>query len=109
MNHFLVVERYVPTSKVYIELYRLTLSNNDIVYPDMNNALNKLLTASANQTFECYAGVVQEDGWSYYKSRAIPVPTGFTVVTLPDNDQTFPDAIPVPGDYEIRAKVIDIM
>lgn len=105
MNHILIVERYVPTSDVYVELYRAVLSNNDIVYPDMNGALNRLLAQSPDQTFECYDGVPQSDGWSYYKSRAVPAPTGYATITLPVNDEEFPAAIPVPGDYEIRVKV----
>ena len=109
MNYFLIVERYVPASKVYVELCRSTLSNNDIVYPDMNGALNRLLAYTPAQTFECYSGVEQADGWSYFKSKAIPAPAGFPVVTLPENDQTFPDVVTIPADYEIRAKVIQVM
>lgn len=105
MRHILIIERWVPAAQIYIERYEAVLSENDILYPDQIGAANRLLRGSNGVTFELTQGVTMPDGWSYYKSQALPVVTP-PVVVLPTNVETFPTPETVPGDYEIRCKVV---
>jgi hypothetical protein len=105
MKHILVIEQYLPTHQVYAEKYSIVISENEITFPDLNGSINKFLNSVPSISFLITQGVTIPDGWTYYKSALKPVPSS-PDVTLPVNDQLSPDAEPVPGDYEIRCKII---
>lgn len=106
MRHFLIVQQYVAASDVYQEIASSVLSDNDVLFLNTQDSVNTLLNSMDTLGFNVNSGVGQADGWTYFKATAKPVPSGFPVVVLPENDELFPPAQPVPGDYEVRARVV---
>ncbi len=104
MKSILVIQQWISAHQMYIEKWSTVLSGNDIVFPNQIGSANALLSA-AQVSFYLTSGVAFPDGWSYYKSAAVPV-VADPAVTLPVNVEAEPPTVSVPGDYEIRCRVI---
>jgi hypothetical protein len=105
MRHFLVIQRYNTVNEVYNEVASSVLTENDVIYPDLNGATAKLLMSIPSIPYVTTDGVgPMGDGWSYYNSAAKPAPS-VPVVTLPTNDEALPPVDSIPGSYELRCKV----
>lgn len=107
MKHILVIQQYIPTSQVYIERFSCPLSENDIIYPDLNGAVNRLLGSIPSVTYELYDGVTLPTGWSYFKSRALPTASSPAVV-LPTNVEVLPTTDGPLADYYFRSRIITL-
>lgn len=105
MKQVLIVQQYVTVSQVYQEIASAVLSDNDVLFLNTTDSVNKLLNGMVSIGFNVNNGVGQADGWTYFKSAAKVAPSGFPVVVLPVNNELFPPAQPIPGDYEVRARV----
>ena len=105
MRRILVIEQWDSTNKVYVEIASAVLTENDIIYTNITAGVAKTLGLNSEFNFTVDQGVPQADGWNYFKSVALPVPSGFAVVTLPENDEALEPVIDPPGDYEIRAQI----
>jgi len=121
MKHILIIQQWISAHQMYIEKWSTVLSGNEVIYPNelysnqysvpsqfvyphQYGAANRLLT-NANVGFYLTEGVTFPDGWSYYKSAAVPV-VADPDVDLPVNVEAEPPTLAVPGDYEIRCKIV---
>lgn len=105
MRHFLVLQRYDTTNDVYNEIASSVLSENDIIYPDLNGALNRILMSIPSIPYVVTTGVgPMADGWNYYNAAAKPAPS-VPAVSLPTNNEVLPPVPTVPGSYELRVKI----